>query len=119
MNCLFSYITRANPLSFTFPVISAYLLKRIFLHGLIQNGDAFLHGMLKFFFVVVSEDDERILRTRTFEILRDLKIAACDVFIPVLQLPGVTIGVSFDHAFINDLRRGFHPDNDQSRILFS
>ena len=83
-----------------------------------KDGDTFFNGFVKFYIVVVFEENQVVFVLRVGEVLRDGEVAALNVLVPMGQLPCVAVRVAVDHPLMHDLRRRFDPDDSQRRALF-
>ncbi len=56
---------------------------------------------------------------QTFQRRGNGKINGFDIFVPVVQFPGIPVGITLDDPFMADLRAGNDPDNDQLCVLLA
>lgn len=87
------------------------------LEGFLQDSNAALHRSVKFVVVIILEQNQIVLVLRVGEVLWDGKVAPAQILIPVSQLPSVAVRVALDHSLVDDLGRGFDPDDGQRRAL--
>lgn len=78
-------------------------------------GEFLLHvldRLIEFFHRIVMENKD------VADAFRLVEIAAGNILVPVLKLPGVSAGVSLDHSLMTHFRRSINPDNHQIGVLF-
>ena len=84
----------------------------------LQDFNNFLQRTLKFFVVGIVKKDQILFLGRIADALGDGEVALADVFVPVFQLPCISVAVSGDHPLMADFGVGDNPDNAKLHMSF-